>query len=88
MRSVIQKNWDECFLCHGIPTDVHHCLMGSNRKDADKYKLVIHVCRNCHNKIHAIQELADTLKRLAQKVFEEVIGTREEFIKIFGRSYL
>jgi hypothetical protein len=32
--------------------------------------------------------LADFFKRLGQVWFEDYHGTREEFIRIFGRSYL
>ena len=88
MQSVIQSNWNECFMCHGIPTDVHHCLRGKYRPKAEEFKLVIHVCRKCHTRIHENQEIFDCYRMLAQRVFESKIGDRYMWRKNFGRSYL
>lgn len=38
--------------------------------------------------VHFNKELDLKFKRMAQKDFEESHGTREDFIKEFGRSYL
>ena len=87
MQSIITDR-EDCFLCSGIATENHHCLFGKNRKLADKYGLTVRLCRTCHNNVHNNNFLADYLKREAQFAFEDKVGTREEFRKIFGRSYL
>ena len=38
--------------------------------------------------VHFNKALDTHLKQLAQTKFEEEIGTREEFLKQFGRNYL
>lgn len=92
MQSIITDN-QNCYLCGGIATDTHHCLMGNKRKLCDKYGLTVRLCRKCHTMIHnphndGEKEMQMYLKRLAQKKFEDQIGNREDFIIIFGRNYL
>lgn len=83
-----------CFVCRGSATDIHHCLAGRNRKKADKYGLTVWLCRKCHTRIHSAKEgdpymnASLFLKQTAQQAFEKQIGTREDFIKEFGRNYL
>lgn len=92
-ESIITKDMEHCFICRRPATDNHHCLFGSKRAMADKHKLVVGLCRDCHNKVHnprteAEQEMQNYLKREAQFAFEDKVGSREDFRKIFGRSYL
>lgn len=37
---------------------------------------------------HKYREVNDALKRIAQKAFEEKIGSREDFMRIFGENCL
>lgn len=56
---------------------------GSNRKRSIKYKFVKLICPKCHSNEAIINQLRiDT-----QKEFEKE-HTREEFIKIIGKSYI
>lgn len=95
MKSIITDNLDRCLICgtyQGV--EVHHCIHGvGRRKLATKYHLVVGLCQahhrgtnGCHGKNGAKLDLE--LKRLAQKSFEFKRGDREDWIKIFGRSYL
>lgn len=69
-------------------TEEHHCLSGvSNRKNSEKYGLKINVCRDCHNLIHSKREYEVRIKQMAQEVFEQTYP-REEWIRIFGKSWL
>lgn len=70
--------------------DVHHIFHGIGRKAADKYGYIAPLCRVHHSSLHdgKEQETDKILKQLAQWHFEENIGSREEFIQEFGRSYL
>lgn len=95
MKSIIQTDGDYCFFCHGIATDLHHCIGGSNRKLADQDGLTVRLCRLCHNKVHngpTSKPLTEKLHRLAQTKWEESYQgdgkPREEFMKRYGRNYL
>ena len=97
-RSIMQDNWDECYLCHrnriADPCGLveHHVFGGSNRKKSEKYGLKIHICGlNCHregeNSVHKNKRINNMIKAAAQKAFVEKVGTREEFYQIFGKYY-
>lgn len=72
--------------------DLHHCLHGPNRKKADKLGLTVWLRHDVHMALHdrrgAFRTLDDDLKKVAQKAYEEKIGTREDFLRDFGRNYL
>lgn len=71
-----------------IPKDnLHELLEGKNRQISMKYGLVIPICRKCHNLVTNDKTLQDKLHKVAQKEFEEHYKT-ENFIQIFGQSYL
>ena len=52
-----------------------------------KHGLVVPLCHTHHVRFHNDREFALWFKRLGQLTFEET-RTREEFIKIFHKSYL
>ena len=94
----MQENWEECYICgrnriaDPCGLEEHHVFGGPNRKFSEKYGLKIHLCgERCHrNGEKAIHKNVETRKRIeaaAQKAFE-VTGTREEFMKIFGKNCL
>ena len=95
IKSVLQ-NEKRCFAC-GTTKDLeeHHCIYGSaNRKKADKRGLVVWLCSVDHRtgpaSVHNNPKgpLDIYLKRLAQTYYEEHIGTREDFRKEFGKSFI
>ena len=79
-------------MCGRPKEQIHHCLHGvANRKHSDRLGLLIPVCAECHtgpNGIHHNRKLDLQVITYAQRVFEEKIGTREEFRKIFGKSWI
>lgn len=87
-HSVIQ-NARECYICKTtIGLHKHHLLHGTaNRKIADRYGLWVYLCFRHHEKVHLDVDLDDEFKKLAQRKFEET-GTREDFMRVFGRSWL
>ena len=91
MESIIDNDREHCFICHrfGI-TEEHHMLSGnSNRKISESLGLKIYICPFCHRDLHdKNRELELYVKRLAQIKYEETYGTRTDFIKQFGKSYL
>ena len=92
-KSVIQSE-KECYVC-GTTYNLHdhHIIYGyANRKLSEKYGLKVWLCAEHHNMgnqgVHFNKELDTHLKEKAQEYFESNYGTREEFMEIFGRSYL
>lgn len=63
--------------------DPHEVFGGSNRQRSIKYGFVKRICRSCHNSEDEINKL----RKKTQLEFEKN-HTREEFIKIIGKSYL
>lgn len=79
---------EQCFVCgHYGPTDVHHILHGSRRKAADKYGLTVHLCRDCHHRVHNGDTALDkVLKMYAQTIFEEKYD-HDKWMEVFGKDY-
>ena len=87
-HSLIDNNKGVCFICgrRGV-THRHHCLHGSRRKQAEKFKLTVYLCQRCHQELHDHGVYDLELEQLAQKKFEEVYG-HEKFMEVFGKNYL
>ena len=91
MESRLQKNKQICYLC-GKPmagSEKHHCLNGlAYREKCEADRLFCFVHPVCHQFIHNHPMTARTLKQGSQRIYEAEIGTREEFIKRYGKNYL
>ena len=91
-KSIIVDCMDSCFVCGSPHVEVHHIMYGTaNRKLSDKYGLVVPLCQEHHRGqtgVHFKRSLDLHLKKLAQEHFEAHIGARNEFIRVFGKSYL
>lgn len=90
-KSIFTEDLDHCYLCGKPREHLHEIIYGKNRINSIKYNFVIPLCANHHtgkDGIHFNKELDLYYKRLCQIYFENNIGNRKEFIKIFGRSYL
>lgn len=83
-----------CYLCGAYgQTEEHHCFGGPNRKHSEHFGLKVNLCIPCHrtgkNAVHnGGTGSIEKLHRDAQKTFEECWGTREYFMKVFGKNYL
>lgn len=90
MKSIIQTE-KQCYFCHTTKDlHLHHIYIGKNRKTSDKNGFTVYLCFNHHTGdegVHKSEEQLLTFKRLCQTEYEKT-GTREEFLKIIGRSYL
>lgn len=79
----------KCRICgttYGL--EVHHMIHGyGRRKKADEYGLVCYLCRNCHRLLHDTRMCDLELQQEAQRKFEQD-HSREEFIQVFGKSYI
>lgn len=93
MESILQKE-RRCWFC-GTTYNLHkhHCFFGANRKNSEKYGFTVYLCAAHHNIgangqcVHRCREMDLQLKRACQRKFEET-HTREEFMRIIGKSYL
>lgn len=92
MKSIIQTD-KECLVCRTTYNlHRHHVFEGmSNRKNSEKHGCWCWLCANHHNMsnygVHFDKVLDIEIKKRTQRKFEES-HTREEFIQIFGRSWL
>lgn len=82
-KDIVKSGICECCGQYSKRLDPHEVYGGSNRKRSIKYKFVKLICPKCHSNEAIIKQLRiDT-----QKEFEKE-HTREEFIKIIGKSYI
>lgn len=87
--SVFTEDLSHCSYCGGTyQLTKHEIFEGRNRQNSMKYGFVLPLCLECHRKIQDDLEFSDKWKRKSQEYFEKNIGTKEEFIKKFGRNYL
>lgn len=92
MQSVFQKE-KKCWFCD---TDKnlqnHHIYGGGRRQISEQYGLKVYLCFRHHTgsneAVHRNVAFESNLKELGQRYWEENIGTREQFIRKFGRCYL
>ena len=92
MKSIIQIE-KQCFVCgKNYNLHDHHIIYGtSNRKQSEKDGLKVWLCYEPHTGnagVHFNRDLDLHLKKLAQEHFEAQYGARNEFIRVFGKSYL
>lgn len=93
MKSII-SNDKKCFVCgakEGL--NRHHIYAGySNRRNSEKEGCWVYMCAKHHNMsnegVHFNKEFDLYLKKFCQATWEMENGSREEFRKIFGKSYL
>ncbi len=98
-KSIIQKDPDHCFLCgraRGCPEslDKHHVFGGAYRNVSEKYGLTVFLCHeSCHifgmNSVHVNNRIAEHLKAKAQDIaVRHYEWSVEEFVRLFGKSYI
>lgn len=90
--SVFTDDMDHCYFTGTSPVERHHIFGGSRRTASEKYGFVVPLRPDLHpNGAQAGQNAAKIdlkLKQMAQEYFEANYGTREEFRRIFMKSYL
>lgn len=94
LTSVFTDDMDHCIET-GLPNcHRHHIFGASNRKKSEKRGFVIPIAPHLHEfkegSIHANPNEGLDLKwkQKAQEYYEEHYGTREDFRREFGKSYL
>ncbi len=69
----------------------HHIFGGPNRKLSELYGLYVYLIQEYHTGakgVHFNREFDLQLKREGQRKFERLHGSREDFLRLFGRNYL
>lgn len=89
--SIITNDMRHCYVCGSSHVEIHHIYGAANRPLSTKFGLVVPLCNFHHTgsgeAVHFNKQFADDLHKLGQQRFEEAYPN-EDFIKIFGRSYL
>ena len=93
LTSVFTDNMDSCIFTGSPYIERHHIFGGSNRTMSEQYGFVVPLRYDLHpNGARADQryskQIDEHLKQKAQAYYEDHYGSRDSFIKVFGRSYL
>lgn len=87
--SVFSNDTERCYLCGSTyKLTWHEIYSGKNRQNSMRYGLCLRLCLNCHSKEQEDRQFNDYWHKQGQLYWEENIGSREEFIKVFRRNYL
>ena len=86
--SVFTDDLDHCIICKRKKEHLHEIFFGSNRKKSMQYNFVIPLCHECHAEMHRNRDWQEYWHIKGQEYWEEFIGSREEFIRVFEKSYL
>ena len=86
--SVFTDDLDHCIICGARKDHLHEVFFGANRQKSMKCGFVIPLCSEHHNEMHRNRDWQEYWHVKGQEYWERSVGTREEFIKVFGKSYL
>lgn len=85
--SILTDDLKTCYICGDYASDIHEIYGGANRKQSMLNGFCAPLCRNCHIFLTFDSDSNKFLKAHCQTIFEKN-NTREDFIKIIGKSYL
>ena len=95
MKSIIQDNYNICYICGKQATEEHHIFNGANRTKSEKYGLKVKLCHDCHNRdkkhhsVHFDKNIDLWLCKIGEEAYiKHYSKTKEEFLKEFKRNYL
>lgn len=92
LNSVLTDDMDHCMFTGSAPVERHHVFGASNRKRSEKYGFIAPLRPDLHpNGVFAgiyANEIDQILKKMSQEYYEKHYGTREDFRREFGKSYL
>lgn len=98
-KSLLQDQSNkQCYLCMLLEEDYndkivedHHIYFGPNRRNSELYGFKVNLCIGHHREsadaVHRNREKDLILKKICQKEYERT-HTRQEFVRIIGKSYL
>lgn len=92
LHSVLTDDLHHCIITGDCNVAIHHVFNGPNWSLSEKYGFLVPLRPDWHNmasySVHMDQVFDESLKRKAQKYYEEHYGSREDFRREFGKSYL
>ncbi len=87
--SIFTDNMNVCYLCGKPKDEIHELIFGKNRQNSMKYGFTLPLCWECHKmKAHKDRKFIERMQDNCQEYFESHYGSRDEFIKIFGQSFI
>lgn len=94
-HSVLQDlDIKNCFICASTRNvELHHVFGGANRNVSSEYGCVVWLCKHHHtgdingsmDAVHNNRSLDLMLKQITEDRWTEKYGTKEDFIKLFGK---
>ncbi len=79
---------DKCAVCESERSLTwHEIYSGAYRQSSMKYGMCLRLCMKCHSEYQENTDFSNFWKKEGQEYWEQNIGTTEEFIGVFGRSY-
>ena len=94
LKSVFTEDMDHCYFTGSPCVERHHIFGGNRKKLSEKYGFIIPLRPDLHpNGVFCtwnedIRCLDIRIKQMAQKYYEAHYGSRGEFRREFGKSYL
>lgn len=95
VKSILTDNLDYCYATGSSNVHIHHVFPGiGRRKLCEQYGFIVPLVPVLHNmsdiSVHSNPNkgLDLQLKQKCQRYFEAHCGSRSEFIRKFGKSYL
>lgn len=93
LTSVFTDNMDACIFTGSYEVERHHIFGAANKSRSEEYGYVVPLRYDLHPNgaradMRYAKEIDTHLKQMAQRHYEENKGTRDDFIKEFGRNYL
>ena len=86
--SLFTDDLEHCIICGVKKNHLHEIFFGSNRKKSMQYGFVIPLCTEHHAEMHINKDWQEYWHVKGQEYWEENIGNRDEFIRVFWRSYI
>ena len=95
IKSILTADLEHCYVTGSGNVAIHHVFPGvGRRKLCEKYGFIVPLAPTFHNmsdvSVHSNPNkgLDLQLKQECQRYFELHCGSRSEFIRLFGKSYL
>ena len=89
--SIITDDLEHCYICGSPDVEIHHIFGGANRKNSERYGLIVPLCHRHHNEppagVHFNENAMLAMHAEGQKAFESM-ASHDEYMKIFGRDYI
>jgi len=86
--SVFTDDLDTCYLCGRKKEELHEIFAGANRQNSMRYGFVLPLCHRCHSQIQNDTDFNHFWYKKCQRYWEDNISDREEFLRVFRKSWL